>query len=70
MLKLLELIGLVVDGIKALQKFLARKKLNDADEKATVEKDQRPLEESLGGTPGPSRRKYNGMFERDRKKAD
>lgn len=68
--KFFELVGLIVDGIKALQKFLERKKFRDADEKATTEKDQRQLEESLGGAPGPTRRKYSGLFERDRKKAD
>jgi len=42
--------------------------LKDAKDEAIESKDQRPLEEALGGGGKPSSRKYDGMYTRPKKK--
>lgn len=70
-------LGLLVRLAEYLAKVIERlglekkkKDLKDAKDEAIESRDQRPIEESLGGGGKPTRRKYSGMHTRPRKKRE
>ena len=70
MRKLVELILKLVEWISLWEREIKKKEINDATEKAIDEKDQRIIEDKLGGSADTSSTKYAGMYERERKKKD
>lgn len=69
--QILELINKIIDAIKEAIRLKRVKELKDAKEESLGTKDQRKLEEALGGSSGPaSDGKYPGMFTRERKKKE
>ncbi len=70
MLKLVALIHRLIALIDLWQREAKKKELGDATELAITEKDQRIIEEKLGGSADTSSGKYDGMHERPRTKKD
>ena len=69
--QILELINKIIDAVKEAIRLKRVKELKDAKEESLGTKDQRKLEEALGGSSGPaSDDKYPGMFTRERKKKE
>jgi|CXWK01.1.fsa_nt_gi hypothetical protein len=67
--QILELLNKIIDAIKEVMRLKRVKELKDAKEETLDTKDQRTLENALGGSSGPtSDNKYPGMFTRERKK--
>ena len=67
--QVLELLKQLVDAIKEVIRLKRVKELKDAKEEALDSRDQRKLEDALGGSSGPaSDGKSTGMFTRERKK--
>lgn len=68
LLKLLNLLTQIVDAVKEAMRL---KRVNDfkkAKDAAIHERDNRIIEEAMGGSSGPSDpSKYPGMYERERK---
>lgn len=54
--------------VTRVEKERRKKDLKKAKDESLEERDQRKLEEAMGGGGKPSKRKYFGMFTRDRKK--
>lgn len=68
-LKFLELLTQIVDALKEAMRRKRVKDFKDAKNAALAERDQRPIEESLGGSAGPSdASKYPGLYQRASKK--
>jgi hypothetical protein len=68
LLKILEALTVVINAIKEALRLKRVKELKDAKEESLETKDQRKLEEALGGSSGPTPDgKYPGMFTRERK---
>lgn len=70
MSKVFALLLKLVNFIELWERMVKKKEINDATEKAIDEKDQRIIEEKLGGSSDTSSGKYAGMYERPRTKKD
>ncbi len=70
MFKLIALLQKLVDLISFWEREAKKKEFNDATEKSLDQKDQRIIEDKLGGSGDTSTGKYDGMYERARKKKD
>ena len=68
LIALRDIIYAVMAFITRVKKERRKKELKDAKDESLEERDQRKLEEELGGGGKPTKRKYFGMFTRDRKK--
>lgn len=68
MRKLIALILKLVDMISFWEREAKKKELNDATDQALGTKDTRIIENALGGSSDTSSVKYDGMYERTRKK--
>lgn len=68
-LKLIELLNFIIEEVRAAIKKNTIRVIEEAKDESFKEKDQRKLENVLGGSAGaPPSDKYTGMFVRDRKK--
>lgn len=68
-LKLIELLNFIIESIRAAIKRNTIRVIEEAKNESLNEKDQRKLENALGGSAAaPVSGKYDGMYVRDRKK--
>ena len=66
--KIIGLLLYIADLVTKMRKIFSAQKLIDAKDESLAERDQRKLEQSLGGEGGMSSVDYARMFERERKK--